>query len=79
MEPFIVMRLEERQPLLASHVKKVHDVLFLEEFGVPEALWCIEVEKFSSNCHDGMLMEKVYIKEIKQSLNKKCEQIMKGL
>lgn len=32
--------------LIASSVKKVHNVYMLEEFGVPEALWEIEVEKF---------------------------------
>ncbi len=30
----------------ARCVKKVIDVLFLEELGIPEALWIIEVEKF---------------------------------
>lgn len=32
--------------LIASSVKKVGNVYMLEEFGVPEALWEIEVEKF---------------------------------
>ncbi len=31
---------------LANCVKKVVDVLYLEEFGVPEAMWVIEVENF---------------------------------
>ena len=32
--------------LIASSVKKVHNVYMLEEFGVPEAFWEIEVENF---------------------------------
>jgi fumarate hydratase class I len=32
--------------VLAEAVKKVERVFMLEEFGVPEALWVIEVEKF---------------------------------
>jgi len=32
--------------LAAATVKKVHDVKMLDEFGVPEAFWVIEVEKF---------------------------------
>jgi len=31
---------------LAQTVRKVHDVFCLEEFGVPEAMWLIEVEFF---------------------------------
>ncbi|MBS1271271.1 MAG: L(+)-tartrate dehydratase subunit beta [Candidatus Marinimicrobia bacterium] len=32
--------------LLAQSVKEVKDVFMLEEFGVPEAMWVIEVEDF---------------------------------
>ncbi|MFH1130770.1 MAG: fumarate hydratase C-terminal domain-containing protein, partial [Pseudomonadota bacterium] len=32
--------------ILAKSVKKVRTVYKLEEFGVPEAMWVIEVEKF---------------------------------
>ncbi len=32
--------------LLAQAVVKVHDVIKLEEFGVPEAMWVIEVKDF---------------------------------
>lgn len=32
--------------LLAQSVKKVKDVFMLEEFGVPEAMWVIEVKDF---------------------------------
>jgi len=32
--------------LLAKSVKKVTDVIKLEEFGVPEAMWILEVEDF---------------------------------
>ena len=34
--------------LQAQAVKKVHGVIKLEEFGVPEALWIIEVEDFQA-------------------------------
>jgi len=34
--------------LLARCVKSVRDVLMLEEFGVPEAFWVLEVEDFPS-------------------------------
>lgn len=34
--------------ILAQSVKKVHGVLKLEEFGVPEAMWIIEVEGFKA-------------------------------
>ena len=32
--------------LIAQSVIKVHDVFMLEEFGVPEAMWVIEVKNF---------------------------------
>jgi fumarate hydratase class I len=32
--------------LLANRVRQVRDVLMLEEFGVPEAFWVLEVEDF---------------------------------
>jgi tartrate dehydratase beta subunit/fumarate hydratase class I family protein len=32
--------------VLANSVKRVRQVFMLEEFGVPEALWVIEVERF---------------------------------
>ena len=34
--------------LIAENVVKVHDVFMLEEFGVPEAMWVIEVKNFSA-------------------------------
>ena len=34
--------------LLAKCVREVRDVLMLEEFGVPEAFWVLEVEDFPS-------------------------------
>jgi fumarate hydratase class I len=57
--------------LAAASVKKVLDVHMLEEFGVPEAFWVIEVEKFpvivtmdshGENLHDKIRKdsEKVY-------------------
>ena len=33
-------------PLLAKHINLVKDVYMLEEFGVPEALWHIQVNEF---------------------------------
>ena len=43
----------------AQNVKKVESVHFLEEFGIPEALWEIEVKDFlcivSMDSHGGSL------------------------
>jgi fumarate hydratase subunit beta len=45
--------------VLAQAVKRVERVFMLEEFGVPEALWVIEVEKFpvmvTMDAHGGSL------------------------
>ncbi len=45
--------------VLASAVKRVEEVFMLEEFGVPEALWVIDVEKFpvvvTMDSHGGSL------------------------
>ncbi|MFH2028463.1 MAG: FumA C-terminus/TtdB family hydratase beta subunit [Nanoarchaeota archaeon] len=50
--------------LLARQIKKVDDVYFLDEFGVPEAMWKLEVEDFpcivtmdsyGNNLHDKIL------------------------
>ena len=49
--------------VLARAVKRVEQVFMLEEFGVPEALWVIEVEKFpvmvTMDSHGGSLHEEV--------------------
>ena len=49
--------------LLAERVKKVVDVLMLEEFGSPEAFWVVEVEDFplvvTMDSHGGSLHEDV--------------------
>ena len=49
--------------LLAERVKRVVDVLKLEEFGSPEAFWVIEVEDFplvvTMDSHGGSLHEEV--------------------
>ena len=49
--------------LAAAVVKKVHNVYMLDEFGVPEAFWEIEVEKFPAivtmDSHGVSLHEKV--------------------
>jgi fumarate hydratase subunit beta len=49
--------------VLAQAVKKVERVFMLEEFGVPEALWVIDVEKFpvmvTMDAHGGSLHTEV--------------------
>jgi fumarate hydratase subunit beta len=49
--------------VLARAVKRVERVFMLEEFGVPEALWVIEVEKFpvmvTMDAHGSSLHEQV--------------------
>lgn len=49
--------------VLARCVKKVDRVFMLDEFGVPEALWVIDVEKFpvvvTMDSHDGSLHDEV--------------------
>lgn len=49
--------------LLAQKVKKVRGVYKLEEFGVPEAMWVIEVEKFPAlvtmDAHGGCLQREI--------------------
>ncbi|MGB6366685.1 MAG: FumA C-terminus/TtdB family hydratase beta subunit [Thermoanaerobaculia bacterium] len=49
--------------VLARAVKRVEQVFMLEEFGVPEALWVIEVEKFpvmvTMDSHGSSLHEEV--------------------
>lgn len=50
--------------LIAESVKKVHDVLKLDEFGVPEALWIIEVVHFPAvvtmDSHGGSLHSEIF-------------------
>lgn len=61
--------------LQGQAVKKVHDVIKLEEFGVPEALWVIEVEDFqavvSMDSHGNSLH-----KTIKESSNKIAKELI---
>lgn len=49
--------------VLARAVKRVEGVFMLEEFGVPEALWLLEVERFpvvvTMDAHGGSLHEEV--------------------
>jgi fumarate hydratase class I len=49
--------------LLARSVKRVVEVHKLEEFGVPEAMWVIEVDKFPAvvtmDAHGGSLHAQV--------------------
>jgi fumarate hydratase subunit beta len=50
--------------LIAESVVKVHTVLKLEEFGVPEALWVIDVKNFPAvvtmDSHGGSLHDKIF-------------------
>ena len=59
--------------VLARCVKKVDRVFMLEEFGVPEALWVIDVERFpvvvSMDSHGGSLHDEVE-KSSKAALNR---------
>ena len=59
--------------VLARAVKKVEKVFMLEEFGVPEALWVIQVERFpvmvTMDSHGGSLHETVE-KHSKENLEK---------
>jgi len=56
--------------VLAQAVRKVERVFMLEEFGVPEALWVIDVEKFpvmvTMDAHGGSLHTKVEDESKKQ-------------
>jgi fumarate hydratase class I len=49
--------------LLAQAVKRVRNVIKLEEFGVPEAMWVIDVEDFravvSMDSHGGSLHQNI--------------------
>ena len=49
--------------VLARSVKKVERVFMLEEFGIPEALWVIEVERFpvvvTMDSHGGSLHDEI--------------------
>ncbi len=48
---------------LASKVRKIVDVMFLEEFGMPEAMWVLEVQEFPAivtmDSHGESLHEKI--------------------
>ncbi len=50
--------------LIAESVVKVHTVLKLEEFGIPEALWVIDVKDFPAvvtmDSHGGSLHDKIF-------------------
>lgn len=61
--------------LQAQAVKKVHGVIKLEEFGVPEALWIIEVDDFQAvvtmDSHGNSLH-----KEIKEASDKVADELI---
>ena len=63
--------------VLAHAVKKVSEVYFLEEFGFPEALWCLEVENFPAvvtmDAHGNSLHH-----QVKQDSRVKLEQLLAG-
>lgn len=50
--------------VLAEHIKTVRGVYFLEEFGSPEAIWELEVERFpvvvTMDAHGGSLHREVF-------------------
>lgn len=50
--------------VLAEHIKSVRSVYFLEEFGSPEAIWELEVERFpvvvTMDAHGGSLHREVF-------------------
>jgi fumarate hydratase class I len=50
--------------VLAEHIKSVRAVYFLEEFGSPEAIWELEVERFpvvvTMDSHGGSLHREVF-------------------
>ncbi len=50
--------------VLAEHIKAVRGVYFLEEFGSPEAIWELEVERFpvvvTMDAHGGSLHREVF-------------------
>ncbi|MBU0627773.1 MAG: FumA C-terminus/TtdB family hydratase beta subunit [Nanoarchaeota archaeon] len=56
--------------LLAQSIVKVKDVLKLEDFGVPEALWVLEVKDFPAivtmDAHGGSLHENILKKSEKE-------------
>ncbi len=64
--------------LIANRVKKVSKVFFLEEFGIPEAVWVLDVENFlctvTMDAEGNSLHEK-----IKQKSCKQFDNIIKGL
>jgi len=55
--------------LLGQAVKRVHDVIKLEEFGTPEAMWIIEVEDFQAvvtmDSHGNSLHKEIKLKSDK--------------
>lgn len=64
--------------LLATHVTKVKEVLFLEEFGVPEALWVIEVKEFPVTVTMDSNQQSLHERTQKNS-NEKRLKFIKGL
>ena len=61
--------------VLARAVTKVEKVFMLEEFGVPEALWVIQVERFpvvvTMDCHGGSLHV-----EVEESSQQRLNQLL---
>lgn len=65
--------------LMAGSVKKVDDVFYLDELGIPEAVWVFEVEKFgplvvTMDSHGSSLHEK-----ISEKVNENLEKLKKEL
>jgi tartrate/fumarate subfamily iron-sulfur-dependent hydro-lyase beta chain len=60
--------------LMAHSVKRVEDVFYLEELGVPEAIWLFEVEKFGplvvTMDSQGSSLHKEVAKKVEENLNR---------
>ncbi len=63
--------------LLAKAVVKVHDVLKLEEFGIPEAMWVIEVKDFPTVVTMDSNVQSLH-QEIKGKTNIVADQLISG-
>jgi tartrate/fumarate subfamily iron-sulfur-dependent hydro-lyase beta chain len=60
--------------LMAHSVKKVENVFYLEELGVPEAIWLLEVKKFGplvvTMDSYGLSLHKEVAKKVEENLNR---------
>ncbi len=63
--------------ILAAAIKKVSAVCFLEEFGFPEALWCLEVERFPAVVTMDACGNSLH-QQVKQCSRQKLDQLLAG-